>query len=96
MESLNFDAIFAGSDLMAIGAMKAVLEKGLTIPADIAIAGFDNIPNSDMLPVGLTTVNTPINQLGVEAANMLINIIEDKATPRKIELDTDLMIRQSA
>lgn len=96
MEGVSFDAVFAASDLMAIGAMKALLEKGLSIPKDIAVAGFDNIPNSDMLPVGLTTVDTPIFQLGSQAATMLVNLIEELETERRIELGTELMIRQSA
>lgn len=95
MKNMEFDAIFAASDLMAIGAMKALLEKGMRIPSDIAIAGFDNIPNSDMLPVSLTTVDTPIFQLGEEAATMLIKLIEQQPTKRKIELSTRLIIRQS-
>lgn len=96
MEEISFDAMFAASDLMAIGAMKALLEKGLSIPEDVAVAGFDNIPNSDMLPVGLTTVDTPIFQLGSQAATMLVSLIEEQETERKIELGTELMIRQSA
>ncbi|WP_199482800.1 LacI family DNA-binding transcriptional regulator [Vibrio owensii] len=95
MEAIGFDAIFAASDLMAIGAMKALLEKGLVIPTDIAVAGFDNIPNSDMLPVGLTTVDTPIFQLGSQAATMLVKLIEEQETNHKIELSTKLIIRQS-
>ncbi|MGF1700233.1 LacI family transcriptional regulator [Photobacterium makurazakiensis] len=96
MTEIDFDAIFAGSDLMAIGAMKALLEKGLSIPDDIAVAGFDNIPNSDMLPVSLTTVDTPIYQLGEKSADMLISIIEGKETVRRVELGTELAIRKSA
>lgn len=95
MNNIEFDAIFAASDLMAIGAMKALLEKGMRIPSDIAIAGFDNIPNSDMLPVSLTTVDTPIFQLGEEAATMLIKLIEQQPTKRKIVLSTRLVIRHS-
>ena len=96
MEEISFDAVFAASDLMAIGAMKALLEKGLSIPSDIAVAGFDNIPNSDMLPVALTTVDTPIFQLGSQAATMLVKLLEEQETERKIELGTELRIRQSA
>ncbi len=95
MKSIEFDAIFAASDLMAIGAMKALIEKGLKIPNDIAIGGFDNIPNSDMLPIALTTIDTPIFQLGQEAAAMLIKIIEGEDPLRNITLSTNLIIRQS-
>lgn len=96
MDNIDFDAIFSGSDLMAIGAMKAILEKGLSIPQDIAVAGFDNIPNSDMLPVSLTTVNTPIYQLGEQSAEMLIGLIKGENVARKRELSTELIIRDSA
>lgn len=96
MPSVDFDAIFAGSDLMAMGAMKALLKKGVRIPEDIAIAGFDNIPNSDMLPVSLTTVDTPIFELGEIAADMLIKLIKGDQVENKRQLPTAIMERQSA
>lgn len=95
MEHIAFDAIFAASDLMAIGAMKALLEKGLSIPGDVAIGGFDNIPNSDMLPVALTTVDTPISRLGEEAAAMLIRLIRGDTSCRNIVLPTEIIVRKS-
>ena len=49
-----------------------------------------------MLPVGLTTVDTPIFQLGSQAATMLVNLVEELETERRIELGTELIIRQSA
>ncbi|MGI9277862.1 MAG: substrate-binding domain-containing protein [Endozoicomonas sp.] len=96
MSSVEFDAIFAGSDLMAMGAMKALLKKGFSIPGDIAIAGFDNIPNSDMLPVALTTVDTPIYELGENAATMLISLIKSESVKTKREMTTSIIERQSA
>lgn len=96
MPSVDFDAIFAGSDLMAMGAMKALLKKGVKIPEDIAIAGFDNIPNSDMLPVPLTTVDTPIFELGENAASMLISLIKGEKVTTKHELPTSIIERMSA
>ena len=96
MPDIQFDAIFAGSDLMAMGAMKALMEKGINIPEDIAVAGFDNIPNSDMLPVPLTTVDTPIFELGETAATMLISLIKGEKTCTKRQLTTSIMQRKSA
>ena len=96
MASVEFDAIFAGSDLMAMGAMKALLKKGIRIPDDIAIAGFDNIPNSDMLPVPLTTVDTPIFELGETATAMLISLIKGESIRSKRQLSTSIIQRQSA
>ena len=96
MPSVDFDAIFAGSDLMAMGAMKALMEKGINIPEDIAVAGFDNIPNSDMLSVPLTTVDTPIFELGESAATMLIGLIKGEDVCTKRQLPTSVMQRKSA
>lgn len=91
----DYQAIFCGSDMMAIGAMKALLEKGVKIPQEVALAGFDNIPNSDFLPISLTTVDTPIEQLGTKAVEMLIGLIKGNCETRTIKLDANVLVRQS-
>lgn len=74
----EFSAIFAASDLMAIGCLKSLIEYNFKIPEDIAVAGFDNIQNTDLLLVPLTTVKTPIYEMGQIAVIKLLEIIENK------------------
>ncbi|MDR3578064.1 MAG: LacI family DNA-binding transcriptional regulator [Anaerolineaceae bacterium] len=90
------DAVFAASDMMAYGAMRALREANLRIPEDVAVVGFDDIPNSAKTIPTLTTVRQPVSGLGSKAADMLINIIETRPTSiQKIILDTELVVRES-
>jgi len=90
------DAIFAQSDVMAIGAMRAVQEAGLEIPKDVAFVGFDDLPVASTLPIKLTTVHQPITHFGIKAVDLLIDMIEKGTKPAKrMILDTELVIRDT-
>lgn len=90
------DAVFAASDMMAIGAMRATREAGLTIPGDIAFVGFDDLPLATQSSPQLTTVRQPIIQFGARAVETLIDLIENGIKPsRRIIMDTQLVIRES-
>ncbi len=90
------DAIFAQSDVMAIGAMRAVQEAGLKIPRDVAFVGFDDLPIASTLPIKLTTVHQPITHFGIKAVDLLIDMIEKGTKPAKrMILDTELIIRDT-
>ena len=92
----NPDAIFAASDQMALGAVRAIKEKGLKIPGDISVIGFDDFPLPIPTDPLLTTVRQPINNFGKEALNMLIDIIENGLEPaRHFILKSELIIRNS-
>ena len=67
----RFDAIFAGNDNMAIGAMQALRDKGIGVPHDVAVAGFDDIPLARHL--GITTMRVRIAELGERAIARLVN-----------------------
>ncbi|UOF90355.1 LacI family transcriptional regulator [Fodinisporobacter ferrooxydans] len=89
-------AIFASNDEMAIGAMKACKSKGLRIPDDISIIGFDDVPISTLVEPELTTVSQPKYEIGSQAMKMLLNIIETNDLKQKqIVLPHKLMIRQT-
>lgn len=64
------------SDMLAIGAMSAAKKNGLKIPDDMAIAGFDNIPFSEIVEPGLTTIEQPVNEMGKEVVNACMGLIE--------------------
>jgi LacI family transcriptional regulator len=90
------DAVFVASDLMAIGAMRAVREAGLCIPEDIAFVGFDDLPLATFPDPPLTTVRQPIYQFGFKAVEILIDLIENGIKPaRRIIMTTELIIRAS-
>jgi len=94
--SQNPDAIFIANDTMAIGAFQAIQQAGLRVPDDIAIVGFDDIPQASTSSVPLTTIRQPTQQMGAVAVNALIESIHypDSNLENTI-LPTELVIRQS-
>ncbi len=90
------DAVFACSDAMAFGCMRAIREAGLRIPEDVAVVGFDDIPTAANSKPPLTTVRQPIQRIGSLAAEMLIEMIEHPdPQPRRVVLPTELIVRSS-
>ncbi|GGK30004.1 hypothetical protein GCM10010965_23570 [Caldalkalibacillus thermarum] len=89
-------AIFALNDVLAIGTIKAVRERGLKIPEDIAIVGFDDTILATIVDPPLTTVAQPIRDMGYQAMDLLIEKIEGQEnTTKRIILSPQLMIRQT-
>ncbi len=99
MNSLELDGVFAANDLMAIGAIKAMREHGLTVPKDVRIIGFDNIFISSLLTPSLSTINVSTQGLGEEAANCLLGMIEapqgSQSKAQAMILPINLLERQS-
>jgi LacI family transcriptional regulator len=91
------DAIFAASDAMAIGAIRLLHEEGLTVPEQVAVIGFDDMPFAARSQPPLTTVRQPILQTGALAAERLIAFIEDPEHTgyQHIILPTELIVRES-
>lgn len=90
------DAVFAASDTMALGALRALRDAGRRVPEDIALVGFDDMPFAAHVDPPLTTVRQPIHRLGALAAETLIDLIEHpEAGTRRIVLPTELVIRAS-
>jgi DNA-binding LacI/PurR family transcriptional regulator len=89
-------AIFAISDMLALGAMSALKDSGLKIPQDVAVAGFNNIPVSSLVEPQLTTVTAPAREMGLEAMSMLQSLIADRKPAQKQKvLPVSLVIRES-
>ncbi|GAA1111109.1 LacI family DNA-binding transcriptional regulator [Arthrobacter flavus] len=89
------DAVFAGNDQMAAGAYTAIQGRGLRIPEDIAVVGFDDDSFATSVTPALTTVHHPIIELGGKMAETLVNLIEGIPTDRVTVLPTSLVIRDS-
>jgi LacI family transcriptional regulator len=91
-----FTSLFASSDNMALGAMKALLERGLQVPEDISLVGFDGIPIMEYTNPSITTVRQPMDEMGKLAVEMLIEQIEGKQPPsEKMVLSAELVVRNS-
>ncbi|MCB0188220.1 MAG: LacI family DNA-binding transcriptional regulator [Caldilineaceae bacterium] len=89
-------AIFAANDVMAFGVMEAARERGLRIPEDLSIVGFDDIPQANSLHPALTTVHQPLEAMGRVATQMLFGYLaEPSRAEERIELPTQLVIRNS-
>lgn len=89
-------AVFAFNDLMAMGAYRAILERGLRIPEDISVMGYDDIELVSYLTPALTTVRQPGFGLGLEAAEALIGHLErGEALPDRILKQPELVLRES-
>ncbi|UFT98673.1 LacI family DNA-binding transcriptional regulator [Radiobacillus kanasensis] len=87
-------AVFAVSDVLAIGALKEIHSRGLKVPEDIAIIGFDKISFSNMTYPTLTTVSQPMYAMGCTAVNMLIDRIQGKEVESRM-LEHELVVRES-
>lgn len=94
-KNLGLTALFATSDIMAIGAAKAVLSKGLSVPDDISIIGFDDIEYTSYFHPSLTTIKQPQEDIGHESVRILFEILQEKKTHRHIILETELVARDS-
>lgn len=92
----DVDGIFAGNDLMAIGAVKGLLQRGMKIPDDIVVCGFDGIELTTMIEPEITTVAQPIYQMGALAVDALMRRMSGAEEQGKLyELDTRLIERKS-
>jgi LacI family xylobiose transport system transcriptional regulator len=89
-------AIFAGSDLMAAGVYQAAADRGIRVPGDLSIVGFDDSPPCEMMTPPLTTVRQPLDEMANEAIRLVHeNLTHPRATGTRIELATTLVVRHS-
>ena len=89
-------AVFASNDLSAFGLMAVLQERGLRIPEDISVVGFDDLPAAAQVHPALTTVRQPIEDLGRAAVNTLLALIAGlSAASTQVTLPTELVVRQS-
>ena len=89
-------AIFAGSDQQALGVYEAARQRGLRIPQDLSVVGFDDLPAARWVSPPLTTVRQPLAEMGRVAAEMLGDLIEGvPLRSQRVELLTELIVRES-
>ncbi|WTE74802.1 LacI family transcriptional regulator [Streptomyces sp. NBC_01615] len=92
---LDFTAVFAGSDMVALGALAALREAGLDVPGDVSLVGFDDVPFAADVSPALTTVRVPYEELGRTAVRLALDREERLADDDHVVLSTQLVIRQS-
>lgn len=92
----DFSAVVAGNDLIALGCYDVFAERGILCPEEISVVGFNDMPFLDKMRPPLTTIGVPHHQVGVEAARMLLESInEPDRPPRSVLLPVSLVIRGS-
>ena len=87
--------MFVYNDLSALGFERAVLDKGLRVPEDVAIVGFDDIKRGVVAPVPLTTIHQPTDEIGALAFEYLVRRIEGEEVPVRTILKPSLVVRDS-
>jgi DNA-binding LacI/PurR family transcriptional regulator len=93
----GIDAIFCANDATAAGALETIRARGLQVPDDVALAGFDDLEFAQHLEPPLTTVRQGVRQQGIEVARALQQLLGDPdRSPRRLLLPTELVIRQSS
>jgi LacI family transcriptional regulator len=95
-QAMPVTAIFAASDVTAFGVIEAARTRGLTLPRDLSVVGFDDIPEARYRRPALTTIRQPLREMGRLASRMLIEHLEDRDQPlTRIELPTTLQVRDT-
>jgi len=90
------DAVFVASDTMALGALRALRQAGVSVPGDVAVVGFDGLPTSATSEPPLTTIRQPILRIGAKVVETLIDILtHGLEPPRHIVMPNELVIRAS-
>jgi LacI family transcriptional regulator len=93
-----FTALFAFNDISALGAIRALREAGRRIPEDVSVIGFDDIQSAAYQNPGLTTIRQPLRQMGMTAAETLVQRINSSKSaeyPKNIVAEPELIVRGS-
>ncbi len=91
----GLDAILAASDIMALGAMDALVARGLRVPEDVAVVGFDDVVEARFASPPLTTVRQPLYEQGVQAVESVLDQLKGASGRQRLSLHTELVLRRS-
>ena len=92
---VDFQAVVAVSDLLAIGALNLMVERGIRVPTDVAVAGFNDIEEGRLVRPALTSVSLPFYDQGRRSVEMLMADLAHQEVPEHMMLDSRLLVRQS-
>ncbi|HXX70632.1 MAG TPA: SpoIIE family protein phosphatase [Polyangiaceae bacterium] len=91
----KFDALVVANDYMALGAIEVLHDRGVRIPQEVVVTGFDDVPSARIAYPSLSTVRQPLSRLGRLAVETILRQLDGQAVPDRVELDVDLVARQS-
>lgn len=93
--SYPFDALICSSDTQAFGAAQELTQRGIRIPQDVALFGFDDMPETRSNPLGLSTVSIPLGEMVHQGLNLLEKSIMGQEIPRDLQVPSSLVLRSS-
>ncbi|HUG51658.1 MAG TPA: substrate-binding domain-containing protein, partial [Terrimesophilobacter sp.] len=88
-------AVFAANDMSALGVLAVAHELGLRVPEDLSVIGFDDVPEAASSTPPLTTMAQPLHDLGAQALEMLVGLLNGQDVPSHVQLPAELVIRAS-
>ncbi len=89
-------AIFCYNDLTAVGALRSIRQRGLEVPGDVSIVGFDDLAIASYTQPSLTTIRQPMQQMGRAATEMLLNLLTEAIPNSRRKVQGELIVRESA
>lgn len=95
LERTDFTALYATSDTLAIGACRALKEKGLSVPEDCSVAGFDGLEAGEFYIPSITTIRQPVEKIAKASAGLLFDMIKGREQPRQMIFEGELVKRES-
>ncbi|WP_184718720.1 LacI family DNA-binding transcriptional regulator [Caulobacter sp.] len=96
LETRQATAVIAGADLIAIGAMRHIRSMGLSVPEDVSVIGFDDIPWAQLHTPALTTIDMPVEDMAAAAVETLVRRITNRSEPRRrVVFNVELVARES-
>lgn len=93
--NMDFDAVMAANDEMALGVMEGLRSHGIEVPDDVLVCGFDDTDAAQLSFPSLTTVRQPLDVLGMRAVDLLVASFAGEDIPSEITVDTEMVFRQS-
>lgn len=94
-KNLSLSAVFVSTDLMAIGAARAAIERGIHVPNELSIVGFDGIEFAEYFIPSISTVMQPVEEMGRKSVEILFDVLNNKGSHRHVIFDTEFLYRES-
>ncbi|MBN2897690.1 MAG: LacI family DNA-binding transcriptional regulator [Clostridia bacterium] len=94
-KQLDMTAVFVSTDLMAVGAARAAMERGIKVPEELSIVGFDGIEFAEYFMPSISTVMQPVEEMGIMSVEILFDVLNNDGVHRQILFDTKFLHRES-